>query len=873
MRLLEVGLALGWLGVAAVLLLRPLPPASGAVVSYVVQCATVLAAAAVMAVRARQARGAFRRARALLAACLVVTAAAGVLATVIRLAHDGDPPVPSLADVVHFAFLPLCVAGLLCYPLRDDDEGSWTRVLLDGVVAASALWFVLWTVLLEPAGVGGLPLATLVTAVGYPATDVLVAATAAGMMLRVAPRARRELTLIAAGVTAYGVSDVAYTVLTVQGAYRPDSWVGVLAEGGILLLLLAAVRADASPRAVADGGEGSAWWACVPYLAVLAAIVTGSSAAVVRGQLDASAVLLAAVLVTAMLARQLVAHRDRGGALRRVRESRALFRSLVVSSSDLITLHDVDGTIRWSSPAVTTLTGLDLEDLRRTHPRELLHPDDVAVVRDLRRALTADPGEPGRVHVRLRAADGSWRWCESVVRNLLDEPGVAGVVCNTRDVHESYVLAERLRHDASHDSLTGLPNLAAARAELRRVHEAGADPVPVVAMVDLDGFKEVNDTFGHLVGDRLLVAVAGAVRGCVRAPDLVARVGGDEFVLVLHDAAAAEGVARRVLEALRRPMSVAGRPLAVRASIGLAPLHADGPEATLRDADLAMYAAKEAGRDRLVWAHPSMHEAAAARAEIVAELRQVLDAGGLTLHYQPIVDLADGSLSGVEALLRWFREDGSAVPPDVFVPVAEATGLMTAVDEWVLDHACADLAAWRRGGADVPQVSVNVSRRHLTVGLPALVAASLARHGLTGADLCLEVTESAVAPDPATAVAVLEAVRATGVRVALDDFGTGQSSLSQLADLPVDVVKIDKSFVARSEAEGGRQLLRSVLAMCRALGLRVVVEGVEDLATLPALRADGCHLGQGYALGRPSPAHVVAGRARADDGVAVAPLG
>jgi EAL domain-containing protein (putative c-di-GMP-specific phosphodiesterase class I) len=257
-----------------------------------------------------------------------------------------------------------------------------------------------------------------------------------------------------------------------------------------------------------------------------------------------------------------------------------------------------------------------------------------------------------------------------------------------------------------------------------------------------------------------------------------------------------------------------------------------------------------------------MHERASTCAAITADLREALEQGRLSLHYQPIVDLADGTLAGAEALLRWQREDGSYVPPDVFVPVAEAAGLMQEVDAWVLDQACRDLATWRALGADISHVNVNVSRLHLTRALPGMVARVLDRHGLQGADLCLEVTESAVAPDPELADEVLRAVRVTGVRVALDDFGTGQSSLSQLADLPVDVVKIDKSFVARAQHEDGRLLLRSVLSLCRALGLRVVVEGVEDITTLPALRSDGCDLAQGDALGRPAPAADLVERAR-----------
>ncbi len=840
-----------------------LPPATGAAVSYLVQCATVLTAAVVLGGRARAAHGRLRRARLLLSACLLTVTVAGLLALWVRAASDGTPPLPSVADLVHFLFLPLAVGGMLSYPVGERSEGSARRVLLDGVVAGAALWFAVWTLLLHSTALSSLPPAGMVTALAYPVSDVLVIGVAAGMLLRVAPQARRELALAAAGISLYAVSDIAYTVLTAEGAYRPDSWVAAVAQTGLVLLLLAAVQAGRPSRLREPGLR---LLAAVPFVSVAAAVVTGVWAAVVRGGLDRPETVAAAMVASALLARQVVSNRDRGRALGEAHESRVMFRSLVLGSSDLITLHTSTGRVRYASPAVLRLTGLSEEMLLAADLTDVVHPADLAAVRATHARALAAPDGVRPVVLRLKAADGSWRWCETHVRNLLHEPEVNGLVCNTRDIHESHLLQQRLQHDASHDALTGLPNQAAARQHLRRAHTPGTGTPPVVALVDLDGFKEVNDSHGHLFGDQLLVAVSGRIRACVRDADLVARLGGDEFLLLVHDASSAEQVARRVLEALRTPVVIDGRSVAVRASIGLAPLDGATPETSLRDADLAMYAAKAGGRDRVTWFQPDMHEHASARAAVTADLQHALEQDRLTLHYQPIVDLVDGRLAGAEALLRWQREDGSFVPPDVFVPVAEAAGLMPCVDAWVLDRACRDLAAWRAGGTDLPQVSVNVSRRHLTRQLPGLVTDVLTRHGLRPEDLCLEVTESAVAPDPALAEEVLRAIRATGVRVALDDFGTGQSSLSQLADLPVDVVKIDKSFVTRAQGDGGRLLLQSVLAMCGALGLRVVVEGVEDLSTLPWLRSDGCHLAQGYALGRPAPAYALVERARQRSG-------
>ena len=295
-------------------------------------------------------------------------------------------------------------------------------------------------------------------------------------------------------------------------------------------------------------------------------------------------------------------------------------------------------------------------------------------------------------------------------------------------------------------------------------------------LVDLDGFKSINDTFGHAHGDALLQEVAARLTSCVRVGDAVTRIGGDEFVLVLAGEDDVAPLTERLLAELRRPVEVAGALLTVRASLGVA-LTADatGPVELLRNADLAMYAAKAAGRDRATWYAAPMHEAAAQRMELNRGLRRALDEDLLELHYQPIVRLDDGALVGAEALLRWTDPVHGPVSPELFIPVAEESGTIGDIDVWVVERACRDLAAWRAAGLALPQLSVNVSRRHMTLDLPGLVQGALERHGLRGSDLCVEVTESAVVPDVDAAVTALTQVRALGVSVALDDFGSGES--------------------------------------------------------------------------------------------------
>ena len=841
------------------MIFRPLPPMVGESLSYVVQTATVLTACVLMALRARAAQGALRRTRALLSASLLCATVGGVLALVVRLTAEGAPPVPSIADAIHFVFLPLCVAGLLSCPVSKDVAGSRAQMLLDGVVAATALWFVTYTLLLAPAQVGAqVPLLTAVTILGYPAADVFVIAMAAGALRRVAAEARQELALSAAGVTLYGLSDIAYTVLAARGSYAPDSWVGALAEVGLLLILVAVLRRETPTDLPA---AWTSWVGAVPYASVAIALVFAVTLALLRDGLGQTELLLLVAVMAALLVRQLVANRDRDSAARRLRESQVLFRSLVVGSSDLITLHGLDGTLMYASPAVSRLTGVAPERLARVPLSELVHPEDVAAVLRLARGLRRQPATSGQLFLRVRAGDDSWRWCQTVARNLLDDPGVRGIICNTRDVHERHLLEQQVHHDARHDPLTGLGNLAQARELLERAVAQRRIRGTVAALVDLDGFKQVNDTFGHVEGDALLTAVAHRLRGCARNADAVTRIGGDEFLFVLRDDGGAGGVAGDVLESLRAPLLVNGRSLTIGASIGLASVHdCATPDELLRNADLAMYAAKAAGRNRLAWFEPRMHETAQRNMMITADLRRALKQGDFQLHYQPVVHLPAGRIAFVEALIRWQDRDGQLLSPDVFIPLAEEAGLMPEVDAWVLDRACADLATWQRQGVDIPQVSVNISRRHLTPDLPSLVSETLRRHGLSGPQLCMEVTESAVAPDPAATTAVLRSVRALGVQIALDDFGVGQSSLSDLAELPIDLVKVDRSFLAAPERTASLPLLTSIIGLCRAVGLPVVAEGIEDDNVVEHLIASGCAYGQGFALGAPQPAGTLSQR-------------
>ncbi|GGK31151.1 hypothetical protein GCM10010124_24990 [Pilimelia terevasa] len=415
----------------------------------------------------------------------------------------------------------------------------------------------------------------------------------------------------------------------------------------------------------------------------------------------------------------------------------------------------------------------------------------------------------------------------------------------------------QLAHQASHDTLTGLANRRLFNQRLADLTGEGA--AGSVALLDLDDFKSVNDRLGHQVGDRLLVAVAARLAGCLRPGDTVARLGGDEFALLLPGLAAAHGtvVLDRVSEALHRPIEVDGHALLVRSSAGLAGL-APGldPTEVVRRADLAMYAAKEAGKSRYVSYDGDLDQRANLDAQLGAELRHALTEGHFRLLFQPVVRLADHAAVGAEALVRWEHPERGTVRPDHFIPVAERTGLIVPLGEWILREACEEAVRWRAAdGAEDWTMSVNISARQLREpGFAVAVARTLDETGLPARHLMIEVTETAVF-DNERASAALRQISALGVRIALDDFGTGNSSLGLLRTIPVDVLKVDKSFIDRiTESTTESTIAVAMLYLANGLDLGVVAEGVESAAQAARLRSLGYELSQGYHFARPLPA-------------------
>ncbi|PRY15992.1 putative bifunctional diguanylate cyclase/phosphodiesterase [Kineococcus rhizosphaerae] len=540
------------------------------------------------------------------------------------------------------------------------------------------------------------------------------------------------------------------------------------------------------------------------------------------------------------------------------------YEALAREASDEVLVTDEHGRVRFLSPSFSRRWNLDRWALVGRDAFDWVHPDDRAGAR----ALLARACAPGAVpvdsdHRYLVRATGEVRWCRARFSDARAVAGVRGVVWNCRDTTEERRALEALRHSATHDSLTGLPNR-------RRLFDAfpAAGTGCGLLLLDLDGLKAVNDRLGHDAGDEVVRRLAGRLTDVVGSDGVVARLDGDEFAVLVQGEEAAVGrslavLADRVLRIARDPVTVAGRSVRVTLSAGSAVRepaagHED-PREVFRRADTALGAAKARGRDRCVPFSRALLDAAHERAELAADLRQAVAAGELHVAYQPLVDLARGGTVGFEALVRWQHPQRGNVPPAVFVPLAEESETILQLGEFVLDSALAAAARFRTTAGTSPEVSVNLSGHQLQQpGIEDLVARALRRHDVDPARLCLEVTESAAVADLSAARDTLQGLRSLGVRTALDDFGTGYSSLSYLRRLPVDILKIDKSFLddladERGGAGGGHgvAVLAGIASLAGALGLLTVAEGIETDRVRELVARAGCTWGQGYHFARP----------------------
>jgi len=543
-----------------------------------------------------------------------------------------------------------------------------------------------------------------------------------------------------------------------------------------------------------------------------------------------------------------------------LRTSEQQFRSLIRNASDIIMILGVDGKTRYISPAGERILGYESSHLLRISAFEIVHSEDRERAQTLFRQVRTQAGNATSAW-RLMHTDGSYRECEVILNSLLHEPGIEGILFTYRDVTERKVFEQQLAHQAFHDVLTDLPNRAIFMDRLTRSLKRAARRQSEVGVMflDLDNFKTINDSLGHDAGDELLIGVAKRLQDCVRTSDTVARLGGDEFTVLLEDAneATRNEIAERILEQLRQPFVLQGREVFATASIGLAvsDCGTEEPEVLLRDADTAMYLAKTGGKANHVVFDSSMKEHDMERLELETDLRRALETDQLRVHYQPIIHLENERVCEVEALVRWQHPTRGLIDPIQFIQIAEETGLILPLGEWVLTQACLQAKAWQQQyPLVVPlSVSVNLSARQLQQpDVVERVAAVLAATGLAPDYLKLEITESTMMVGLNTVLLKLNQLRDLGIRIAVDDFGTGYSSISYLSTLPIDTLKVDRSFIQRlGQKSEDRAILQAIISLAKTLNLRVTSEGIESVEQLGALRDMLCDFGQGYYFSRP----------------------
>jgi diguanylate cyclase (GGDEF)-like protein/PAS domain S-box-containing protein len=544
-----------------------------------------------------------------------------------------------------------------------------------------------------------------------------------------------------------------------------------------------------------------------------------------------------------------------------LREAQERFRSAFEHAPIGMALAGIDGELFRVNRALARMLGRAEDELLGVSVLDLTHPDDQATMRAHLDKLVVGEIPTYRIEQRYLHTDGREVWTAisaSLVRDSVGTPMY--VVHQIEDVTARRRDGERLAHQAIHDPLTGLPNRLLFVDRLRRALAEDPHGRTAVLFLDLDHFKVINDSLGHSAGDRLLVTIADRLRNAVRPHDTVARFGGDEFTVLCRDVpderVAAE-IAERIASAVSKPVHLSEGEVYVTISAGIALSGGDmeTPETLLRNADAAMYGAKERGRARFEMYAAASRDQAVTHLRTGSELRRALELGELRVFYQPILNLETARISGFEALVRWEHPERGLVGPDQFIPLAEETGLVVPIGSWVLEQACRQAAQWHADGAPV-SISVNLSPRQLAEPtLPATIAAVLDRSGVDPTRVWLEITESTLMRDAESAVSMLHALRSLGVRLAVDDFGTGYSSMTYLKRFPVDSLKVDRSFVDGLGREPeATAICTAVVSLAHALGMGAVAEGVETPEQLAALRALGCEHAQGYLFGRPAPA-------------------
>ncbi len=776
-------------------------------------------------------------------------------------------------DALYVLYYPLFATG--CVFLFKEQGGSFRRrrIWLDSATFALGLGTALWVLIFGPAAkAAGHTDASVIATFGYSAGNTITMVAAALLFMQVMHwKSERPTMLLLASAACTLVTDVWWVIAQIKGTYVLGALidVGYCVNSAFIasaaLLEYSRVRAlDAEPN-----NEGNVY-SFLPVFAVLMAILLLFGEQVGTHGFE-STVLLAVVAAGAglVVARQMSVRHDvlRLNRALATRQTEARLTELVRRSSDLIVVINVDGELAYVSPAAENVLGLPPEELQHTPALAMLGPDNEGRLQSFLRELEAGNLGSADLDVELKTPGGERRYLQISGSDHRMSSAIAGLTLTIRDVTEHKRLEEQLRALAFYDPLTLLANRSLFSDRVHHAVDRIADGLtPAVLFIDLDNFKNINDGLGHSAGDKLLCACAQRIVQGTRAADTVARLGGDEFaVLIDHTtgADAVQAVASHVLKALTMPIDIEGRQLHVTASIGIC---LAGPQTTtehlLRNADAAMYRAKALGKGQAVLFEAEMATAARRRLLIEQELAAAVERKELFVHYQPIVDLKSAHLVGIEALMRWQHPTRGVVMPAEFIPISEETGQIVPMSQWILRQACFDAANLKRAihHGEGLRLSVNISGRYLQhKSIVEDITAALRDSGLDSDSLVLEVTESLLLQESPELERRLAELKSLGVRLALDDFGTGYSSLAYLHRFPLDVLKIDRSFIQQlsggpdEKVKDASALARAILSLAEALGLDTVAEGIEIESQREALLKLGCQTGQGFTFGRPMP--------------------
>jgi len=778
-------------------------------------------------------------------------------------------PLADWTNILYFGLYSFVLTALLTMPLARRVQNEFWKFILDAGTVVVGGGLGIWYLVVIPSSTYQLDgFWGTFWALAYPIASLLLLLGVVTAFLRRPVQTNSGTpALLLTGLLLYLVSDLSTDITLLQFGWGSTNWTDVVYLLAYVVIVFALARYHAKPPEItneSDDATRAQPFTFLPYISVALCYGLLGVVAVRRWPEPMSVLAVGGIVITALVViRQIAAVRENVRLLseQSKRENEARFEALVQHSSDVITIVDPDMVIRYASPTVMQIFGHTPAELEGKRLSDLVHQDDVP--RTLSFFTTVMP--PGAVtppaEWRMRHHDGGWREVEVIGTNLLEEPTVRGIVLNTRDISERKALQAELEHQAFHDTLTGLANRALFLDRVTHALVLARRHSRTIAVIflDLDNFKTVNDSLGHAQGDMLLIHTSERMQTAVRTADTIARFGGDEFAILIEDASdndAAMTVVERMLELMRHPFHLDGKEVFASASIGIAVADSNHTASDLlRNADMAMYIAKQSGKGQYRRYEARMHTEAMERLELESDLRHAIEREEFTLRYQPIVLLQTGEIAGVEALVRWNHPTRGMLSPLTFIPLAEETGLIVPLGRWVVREACRQAVGWQalRPAGKPLTLTINISGHQLQgEHVVEDVRRALSDSGLDPRHLVLEITESVLMQQSVTILERLHALKALGVRLAIDDFGTGYSSLGYLQRFPIDILKIDKSFVddvGRGDTESA--LARAVIALGETLQLQTIAEGIELKQQLSGLQDLGCELGQGFFFDKP----------------------